>query len=197
MKTLLLTAIIGVLPLQAATLGEAIESAKEAAQERETVVATGELNKVKCVIYEATLCTELKLPDAMSSGKRIKPDQGGQLILLIRGKYTNEGDTKASMEIPKIRSAGGKTYEGKELYFKGEKAKTMFISLNPDEEYMFAAYYLLPPDAVIGGKLLLDHGNPFDRKMAEINLNFDQNTVVQDSVVKEAMTDNPFDTEDD
>lgn len=193
MKTLFLIVCIGVLPLQAATLGDAIDAAKDAPKAEEPVVASGELDRVECVLNEVTVCSALILPDAMLSGKGIKPEQAGQMVLFISGKFTNKGDRKTSIDTPQLRSAGGKTYTGKDLYFKGVESKGPFISLNPDEEYRFAAYYLVPADAIVGGKLLLKKNNPFERGVTEIDLKLDLKTEVLDKCVKNGVTDNPFD----
>lgn len=197
MKTLFLIACVGMLPLQAATLGDAIDAAKEASKAEEPVVASGQLDRVECVIHEATVCSALVLPDSMLSGKTIKSGQGGHVVLFVSGKFTNKGDKRTSMDTPQLRSAGGKTYEGKDLYFKGVDAKDFSITLNPDEEYRFAAYYLVPADAIVGCKLLLKKDNPFARGAAEIDLKLDLKTEVLDELVKKGVTDNSFDADDD
>lgn len=197
MKTLFLIACVGMLPLRAATLGDAVDAAKEAPKAEEPVIAAGQLDLVECVINEVRVCSVLILPDAMFSGKSIKPGQEGHVVLFVSGKFTNKGDEETSMDTPQLRSAGGKTYTGEDLYFKGAEVKDFSITLNPDEEYRFAAYYLVPPDAIVGGKLLLKKDDPFERGAAEIDLKLDLKTEVLDKLVKKGVTDNSFDADDD
>lgn len=191
-----MAALLGSAPVYAASLGDAIKAAEAAPKTVEAAVAKGALGSVECVISEAALCSELWLPDAFRSGRTIKPEQEGQLILFITGSFTNKGEKSATPEIPAFLSAEGKKYKGKSLYFHGVKCKEPFISLNPDEKYRFSAYFMLPTSAIIGGKLLLKESNPFSSTQVEIDLPFDAESTVHDKLTKKGITNNSFDARD-
>ena len=195
MKTYILFALLGILPLHAASLGDAIDASKEAAVQ-EQALGTTEVSHVQCTALEASLCSALVLPDAMGRRKTISSPQEGQLVLFVRGKFLNRGAEKIDMELPKFCSADEKMYDGKALYYKGVKPKGPFIFINPDEEYSFVVYYFLPPTAVIGGKLLFTDNKLISKARGEVDLHFDRSTAVEDKLTKEGITDNPFDAMD-
>ena len=195
MKPYILFAILGILPLQAASLGDAIDASKEAAVQ-EQALGTTEVSHVQCTVLEASLCSTLVLPDAMGGEKSIASPQGGQLVLFVRGKFANQGTKKIDMELPKFCSAEEKTYEGEDLYIKGVEPQALGISLNPDQEYTFAVYYFLPPSSVIGGKLIFADDEFDSEERGEIDLHFDHSTPVEDELTKTGITDNPFNADD-
>ena len=195
MKTYLLSVLPGILPLQAASLGVAIDASKEAAVQ-EQALGTTEVSHVQCTVLEASLCSALVLPDAMGGEKTLSSPQGGQLVLFVRGKFLNQGANKIDMKLPKFCSAEGKTYEGEDLYIKGVKPQELGISLNPDQEYTFVAYYFLPLAAVIGGKLIFADDEFDSEERGEVDLHFDRSTSVEDKLTKKGITENPFDAED-
>ena len=195
MKTYILFAILGILPLHAASLGDAIDATKEAA-EQEQALGTTEVSHVQCTVLEASLCSALVLPDAMGREKTIASSQGGQLVLFVRGKFANHGSKRIDMKLPQFCSADEKMYDGKGLYYKGVKPKGPFIFLNPDEEYSFVIYYFLPPAAVLGGKLVFSDNEFASRARGDVDLPFDRSTPVEDKLTKKGITDNPFDAKD-
>ena len=195
MKTYILFAILGILPLQAASLGDAIDASKEAAVQ-EQALGTTEVSHVQCTVLEASLCSALVLPDAMGGEKTLSSPQGGQLVLFVRGKFANRGSKKIDMKLPQFCSADEKMYDGKGLYYKGVKPKDLFIFLNPDEEYSFVIYYFLPPAAVLGGKLVFSDNEFASRARGDVDLPFDRSTTVEDELTKKGITDNPFDAKD-
>ena len=195
MKTYILFAILGILPLHAASLGDAIDATKEAA-EQEQALGTTEVSHVQCTVLEASLCSALVLPDAMGREKTIASPQGVQLVLFVRGKFANHGSKKIDMKLPQFCSADEKMYDGKGLYYKGVKPEDLFIFLNPDEEYSFVIYYFLPPAAVLGGKLVFSDNEFASRARGDVDLPFDRSTPVEDKLTKKDITDNPFDAKD-
>ena len=195
MKPYILFAILGILPLQAASLGDAIDASKEAAVQ-EQALGTTEVSHVQCTVLEASLCSALVLPDAMGREKTIASPQGVQLVLFVRGKFANHGSKKIDMKLPQFCSADEKMYEGKDLYYKGVKPKGPFIFMNPDEEYSFVVYYFLPPAAVIGGRLVFTDNQFASKARGDVDLHFDRSTPVEDELTKKGITDNPFDAED-
>ena len=194
MKTYILFAILGILPLQAASLRDAIDASKEAAVQEQALGAT-EVSHVQCTVLEASLCSALVLPGAMEK-HTISSPQKGQLVLFVRGKFLNQGANKIDMELPQFCSAQGKMYEGEDLYIKGVKPQELGISLNPDQEYTFVAYYFLPSAAIIGGKLVFADDEFDSEERGEVDLHFDRSTSVEDKLTKKGITDNPFDAMD-
>ena len=183
---------MGILPLQAESLGDAIDASKEAAVQ-EQALGTTEVSHVQCTVLEASLCSALVLPNAMGGEKTITSPQGGQLVLFVHGKFANHGSKKIDMKLPQFCSADDKMYEGKDLYYKGAKSKGPFIFINPDEEYSFVIYYFLPPAAVIGGKLVFTDNKFASKARGDVDLHFDRSTPVEDELTKKGITDNPFD----
>lgn len=190
-----LLALSGVVsaPLHAISLGDAIESSRKGGEEKSAAIATARVEDIVCSINEAELCTVLELPDAMSSGRYIKASKDDQVVLFISGKLSNKGKKKRSAGIPAFLSAEQKKYEGKALFFKGVSPKAWMISLNPDEEYEFGAYFYLPVTAIVGGKLVVANDEVFSKKTAEMELPFNRQTTVHDRYEKRKITDNPFD----
>ena len=78
------------------------------------------------------------------------------------------------------------------LFFLGRLSQHLGIILSPDEFYEFAAYFILPVRAVIGGKILFQSQNPFSFKPATIELNFDRSTAIHDSLTKKKAAKYPL-----
>ena len=193
-STYILFVSLGILPLHAASLGDVIDASKESTVQEQALGIT-EVSHVQCTVLEASLCSALVLPDAMEK-HTISSPQKGQLVLFVRGRFLNKGAKKIDMELPQFCSAEGKMYEGEDLYIKGVEAQDLGISLNPDQEYTFVAYYFLPSAAIIGGKLVFADDEFDSEERGEVDLHFDRSTTVEDELTKKGITENPFDAED-
>ena len=179
-----------------ASLGEVAEAAEDTAKAEAPCISTATVEDITCDIREVSLCSVLLLPDAMSTGRRFEPPQG-HLILYVRGKYLNRGKEHASVELPKFISVEHKHYDGKELYIRGQEAKSFFFSLNPDEAYEFACYYLLPIRSIANGKLNFRKNTLTSRRSANLELYLSFATRIHDILIRKGITDNPFDVDED
>ena len=160
--------------------------------------ATQKMIAVSCGTRRPLSCA-IPRPDAGWGTAQVAWDDGevvGQLVLFVRGKFLNQGANEIDMKLPKFCSAEGKTYEGEDLYIKGVTPQELGISLNPDQEYTFVAYYFFPLAAVIGGKLIFADDEFDSEERGEVDLHFDRSTSVEDKLTKKGITDNPFDAMD-